>query len=338
MVSASASAVAHERLHDWSLRYLRLKIMVLVLRSLNSLRPLVHRNRPPLPHAFERHVVDIPSRDQNRTIRAHIYRSKRVAPSSDGVAAPLPVHITWHGSGFVLPNLGDDYAFIAHVLEQLGPDRTLIDADYRKAPEHPFPAASHDAQDLVNYVLAQPQVYDPHRITLGGFSAGGNLSLVVASQLGPTRIAGVAALYPAVDFTVRPGARTAPSKQRPDSGFALPNWMSNMFLDSYFVRDQDKSHPLCSVYFQDANRFPPVLLACGQGDTLHYASEKLVRKLTDAGRKDARFISVDNEGHGFDKLPRGPTSLQRRDHVYSEFANFIRNTWDQHNAQPRAQL
>ncbi len=120
MVSASASAVAQERLHDWSLRYLRLKIMVLVLRSLNSLRPLVHRNRPPLPHAFERHVVDIPSRDQNRTIRAHIYRSKRVAPSSDGVAAPLPVHITWHGSGFVLPNLGDDYAFIAHVLEQLG--------------------------------------------------------------------------------------------------------------------------------------------------------------------------------------------------------------------------
>ncbi|SPO31903.1 related to lipase/esterase [Ustilago trichophora] len=338
MSSVSPSTLPQETLHAWSLKYIRLKTVVLLMRSLNSLRPLLRGSHPPLPHGFERQIVHLPSRQPGRTIQAHIYRSHRVAPTSDGVAAPLPVHISWHGSGFVLPNLGDDYAYIRHVLDKLGPNCIFVDADYRKAPEHPFPAASHDAQDLVNYILAHPNLYDPHRVTLGGFSAGGNLALVVGAHLGPQRIAGVAALYPAVDFTIKPGQRPLPTKDRPDSGFPLPAWMSNVFVDSYFVRQQDKSHPLCSVYYVDAARFPPLLLASGQVDTLHYASEKLVRKLKDAGRTDARFISIEKEGHGFDKLARGPVSVKRRDHVYNEFADFLRQSWSRSTAQQRAQL
>lgn len=332
------STVAQERLHPWSLRYLRLKAIVLLMRSLNSLRPLIRGHTPPLPHGFERQLINIPSRAQGRTIRAHIYRSKKAAPSSDGVAAPLPVHITWHGSGFVLPNLGNDTNYIHHFLNKLGPDCILVDADYRKAPEHPFPAASHDAQDVVNYILSQPQIYDPDRITLGGFSAGGNLALVVGAQLGPQRIAGIAALYPAVDFTIKPGARPLPTKDRPDSGFPLPHWMSHVFLDSYFVQDQDKRHPLCSVYYVDAARFPPLLIASGQVDTLYYASEKMIRKLKDAGRTDSRFISVEKEGHGFDQMPRGPASVKRRDDVYNQFTDFISQSWQRKTSQQRAQL
>lgn len=337
-IMTSTSASAEERLHAWSLRYIRLKAIVLFMRSLNSLRPLIHRSRPPLPHAFERHIVDLPSRESGRTIKAHIYRSKHVAPTSDGDVAPLPVHISWHGSGFVLPNLGDDYGYISHVLNKLGPNCIYVDADYRKAPEHPFPAASHDAQDVVNYILSQPQVYDADRITLGGFSAGGNLALVVGASLGPQRIAGIAALYSAVDFTIKPGTRPLPTKDRPDSGFPLPTWISHVFVDSYFVREEDKSHPLCSVYYVDAARFPPLLLASGQVDYLHAASEKLVRKLTEAGRKDARFISIEKEGHGFDKLPRGPASVKRRDYVYDEFADFIQQSWSRASAPRKAQL
>lgn len=333
-----SSTTLEERLHAWSLRYIRLKLTVLLLRSLNSLRPLLHAAQPPLPHGFERQVARLPSRQSGRTIRAHIYRSKLVSPSVDGVATPLPVHISWHGSGFVLPNLGDDYAYISHVLDKLGPNCIYIDADYRKAPEHPFPAASHDALDVVHYVLAHPGVYDPDHITLGGFSAGGNLALVVGAQLGPKRIAGVAALYPAVDFTVQPGSRPLPTNDRPDSGFPLPTWLSNVFVDSYFVCQEDKKHPLCSVYYVDAARFPPVLLASGQVDTLHYASEKLIRKLRNADRTDARFLSIEKEGHGFDKLPRGPVSAERRDYVYDEFAEFLRQSWSRSTAQPIAQL
>lgn len=336
--SSSTADIPEERLHDWSLRYIRLKAIVLIMRSLNSLRPLIHRSHPPLPHGFERHVVDLPSRQPGRTIRVHIYRSKLTSPSSDGVAAPLPVHISWHGSGFVLPNLGDDYAYVSHVLNKLGPNCIFVDADYRKAPEYPFPAASHDAQDVVNNILSQPQIYDPDRITLGGFSAGGNLALIVGAQLGPQRIAGIAALYPPVDFTIRPEDRPLASKVRAESGFPLPTWMSNVFVDSYFVRQEDKKHPLCSVYYVDAARFPPLLLASGQVDTLHRASEKLVRKLTDAGRTDARFISVEREGHGFDKLPRGPESVKRRDYVYDEFADFLKQSWSRTSAQQKAQL
>ncbi len=228
--------------------------------------------------------------------------------------------------------------YISHILDKLGPNCIYVDADYRKAPEHPFPAASHDAQDVVNNILFKPDVYDPDRVTLGGFSAGGNLALVVGSQLGPQRIAGVAALYPAVDFTTNASSRPLPTKDKAQSGFPLPKWMSNVFTDSYFVSKEDKKSPLCSVNLVEPTRFPPLLLACGQVDTLHYAADTLVKRLERAGRKDVRFISIEKEGHGFDKLARGPASVRNREHVYDEFTHFISDAWSRTSAQQKFQL
>ena len=52
------------------------------------------------------------------------------------------------------------------------------------APEHPFPAAYEDVCDVVAYVLVNENGrYDTSRLTIGGFSAGGTLSLVVGATM-----------------------------------------------------------------------------------------------------------------------------------------------------------
>src|SRR5205085_624525 len=57
-------------------------------------------------------------------------------------------------------------------------------ADYRLAPENPFPAAVTDALAVTEALLGGrlPGV-DPMRVAVAGDSAGGNLAAVVAQQL-----------------------------------------------------------------------------------------------------------------------------------------------------------
>ncbi|TKY84714.1 hypothetical protein EX895_005794 [Sporisorium graminicola] len=302
--------------HPRGLHYLRLKTVVVLLRSLLRVAGLFDKPQPPLPLSFQREDAQLPSRQQGRTIQAYVYRS------TDAADAPLPVHIIWHGSGFVIPRLAGDYAYIDYHLKHLGPDCVLIDADYRKAPEHPFPAAVHDAIDIVNYCLSQPHLYDVNRITIGGFSAGAGLALVVGAHFGPQRIAGVVALYPVTDFIIKPDEYPLPTKHH-DSGIIMPGCLTTFFLDAYFVKQEHKQHPLSSVKLADPASFPRLLVVGCKADTLYTEALEFVASLNNAGRTDVRFISIDNEGHGFDRRPKSPESVERRDKLYKEMIEFI---------------
>lgn len=60
----------------------------------------------------------------------------------------------------------------------------VIACVYLAAPEHPFPAAYEDVYDAVAHVLTNKDgLYDTSRLTIGGFSAGATLSLVVNARM-----------------------------------------------------------------------------------------------------------------------------------------------------------
>lgn len=87
---------------------------------------------------------------------------------------PMPILIFVHGGGFVRGNKSDG-AIFDNVLDFFTRHRVLgINATYRLAPEHRFPAAAADLRDVMRWVKKNAAKYggDPNKIFLMGHSAG----------------------------------------------------------------------------------------------------------------------------------------------------------------------
>ena len=86
-----------------------------------------------------------------------------------------PLHVNFHGGGFVLPQDGDDDLYCAHVAA--GIHGIVVDVDYALADEHPFPAAFDQCYAVIQWAFANCEAWDAdsRRVSAGGHSAGGNL-------------------------------------------------------------------------------------------------------------------------------------------------------------------
>jgi acetyl esterase len=102
----------------------------------------------------------------------HIY-----TPEGKG---PFPVMVYYHGGGFVIADTGV-YDASPRALAKMA-NAIIVAVDYRRAPEHPFPAAPNDAFAAYQWTLEHAREFngDPTRVAVGGESAGGNLATVVS--------------------------------------------------------------------------------------------------------------------------------------------------------------
>ncbi|CDR98846.1 uncharacterized protein SPSC_05846 [Sporisorium scitamineum] len=130
-------------------------------------------------------------------------------PASLSASTPRPVVLNWHGSGFVVDRFGADADVNRWMVDELQ-NVTVVDGDYAKAPENPFPEGLYDAVSAIKWVVAQPW-FDGNLI-IKGHSAGGNLALCLASRttalsLGLTpeeynHIKACVTLYPCTDSSI----------------------------------------------------------------------------------------------------------------------------------------
>src|SRR5215472_7086909 len=107
-------------------------------------------------------------------LRARVYR-----PQGTG---PFPVIAFFHGGGWVIGDLDTHDNMARHICR--GASAVVVSADYRLAPEHPFPAAAEDAVAVARWIAShQGELGGDGRLAVAGDSAGGNLAAVVAQQL-----------------------------------------------------------------------------------------------------------------------------------------------------------
>lgn len=250
-------------------------------------------------------IRHIKTRDAGRTIAVHLYQ-----PSGSG---PTPVLLNFHGSGFVLPLHGSDDEFCRRVSQET--KHTVLDVTYRLAPEHPFPAALNDVEDAIKYVFTRPDEFDLTRVSISGFSAGGNLALAAASNLFPRdTFRSLLAIYPVTDLSPGPASKIAPAR----GDFAIPLPVMRLFDRCYIPSSFDKRDPRISPLYAQADRFPRrVLMITADGDTLALEAEELARKIKELQGWHVVSERMQGCSHGWDKSTRvGTRQYQAKERAY----------------------
>ena len=115
----------------------------------------------------------------------------------------VPVLLYFHGGGWVAGDLDTHDAVCRALTNAAG--AAVVSVDYRRAPEHKFPAAPEDSYAALEWVGAHAAEFggDPMRLAVGGDSAGGNLAAVVAQMSrdrgGPAIVLQLL-IYPVTDY------------------------------------------------------------------------------------------------------------------------------------------
>ncbi|GAB3685384.1 alpha/beta hydrolase [Salinisphaera aquimarina] len=155
----------------------------------------------------------------------------------DGLAeGAAPTLVYFHGGGWVLGDLESHDRVCRQLARRAGCQ--LVAVDYRLAPEHCLPASSDDAIAAYGYLVEHAAEFDidVHRLAVGGDSAGGHLSAVVAlaARDAGWPLALQVLIYPATDL--REAARSYPSKGRnanvPPLTAELMAWFGQRSVDA----------------------------------------------------------------------------------------------------------
>ncbi|MET0819918.1 MAG: alpha/beta hydrolase [Aeromicrobium sp.] len=215
---------------------------------------------------------DVPT--DGGTITAAVY----TPPST----APRPVILYFHGGGWWMGGGASNFALNDELCRgmALAFGATVVNVDYRLAPEHRYPSQLADGIAAVQWVQGNCSTLgvDPDDIMLVGASSGGHLAAsvsLVAPQRGLPQLTRQLLIVPCVDATM-----SAPELQdEPDVARGL-----SLLRDYYFTGVDDLEDPSVSpVMAPDLSAMPPTVVIAAEHDVLRDQARLLVRRLGEQG-------------------------------------------------------
>lgn len=235
------------------------------------------------------HVDDrtIPGPDGD--IRVRVYR-----PKSDG---PLPVLVYYHGGGWVICSIDTHDSLCRELTNRTG--CIVVSVDYRLAPEHKFPAAAEDAYAAYIWVATHGSEIggDIERIAIGGDSAGGNLTAVVALMArdrgAPSPVFQLL-VYPVTDHDFE-----LPSMIENAEGYLLGRADMQWFWGHYLSDPSEADNPYAApLRAESVAGTPPALVITAEYDPLRDEGEAYGARLIEAG-VPTTVTRYDGMFHGF---------------------------------------
>ena len=227
-----------------------------------------------------------------------------------GLGDKAPVLAYFHGGGWVIGDL-DTHDAPCRVLADEA--RCIVVAtDYRMGPEHVFPAAAEDCVAAYGWIVANAASLggDPARVAVGGDSAGGNLSAVVAQQ---AKARGMQA--PVFQLLITPFtdmAADTKSYQTYGTGLPLSAPVMHWFIDHYLGKGRPgaadvRASPLKAA---DLRGLPPAAVLLARFDVLLDEGIAYAEKLKAAG-VPVSFRIYDTLTHGFVSMAGAVPAAQK---------------------------
>jgi acetyl esterase/lipase len=204
-----------------------------------------------------------------------------------------------HGGGHVLGAPEQDDPFLDGVVARTG--CVALAVDWRRAPEHPYPAAVHDTYAVlaaINSGLPGIEA-DPARVVVGGASSGGGVAAgvaLLARDRAEYALAGQLLIYPMLDdreLTVSSRAVTDPR---------VWNHESNRIGWSAYLGDLGpEAVPAYAAPARatDLSGLPPTWLATAELDLFRDEDLDYARRLLEAGVPTELHVYPGGV-HGFD--------------------------------------
>lgn len=213
-------------------------------------------------------------------------------------SGPFPVVVYYHGGGFVIAT-NDTYDASARALTNAA-QAVVVSVEYRKAPEHKFPAAHEDALAAYRWVTSHTAALggDVNRIAVAGESAGGNLAANVAIQARDQQLrqpVHVLLIYPVASSNL-----SSESYEKYRDAKPLDKAMMAWFTEQYFNSPADAHDPRISLIDAKLVGLPPTTIINAEIDPLAWDGEQLAKRLeaAEVPVKQKTYAGVTHEFFG----------------------------------------
>jgi acetyl esterase/lipase len=190
---------------------------------------------------------------------------------------PLPdsVLLYFHGGGYVSCSPRTHRPITGALARRIG--CRVFSLDYRRAPEHPFPAPVEDAVKAVSWLLKSG--IKPEKLALAGDSAGGGLAIATLVQLrdrGDPLPACAACISPWVDLL---GEYTVSNP----ASCAMFTFEEGRRFAKVYLNGASGSSPMASPVLADLHGLPPLLIQAADTELLYDDAVRLNEKALASG-------------------------------------------------------
>ena len=236
---------------------------------------------PPFPVAFQRFWAWLMSRVHTMTKAASTARVEldglRTLRAQPKEREPERVVLYLHGGGYCIGSWATQAGLISRI--SVAADAVVYAPNYRLAPEHPHPAALHDALRAYRWLLERGIAAS--NMALAGDSAGGGLALataVAARNEGLPMPGALVLISPWVDLRGDTPSMTTNASIDPMLRVSWSRQCARQYLNG-----RDPEDPACSPLFANHRGLPPTLIHVGSDEVILDDSTRLAARCKDSG-------------------------------------------------------
>lgn len=209
----------------------------------------------------------------------HPFRIRIYTPFGQG---PFRLALYFHGGGWVLNSIDTHDDLVRRLTSAAG--CVFVSVDYRKAPEHPYPAAVEDGYTAVEWAAVHAHELNAESTALSvvGDSAGANVAAVaclMARDRGGPRIRQQVLAYPITDCDLN-----RPSYRENADGYFLTlgqmQWFWDLYCPDVRRRGEAYASPLRAT---SLSGLPPALIYTAEYDPLRDEGNAYAAALQAAG-------------------------------------------------------